>query len=108
MISDEQFGPVIIVSAGGTLIEILTDRVALLPPVDTHRARRALDRLRMRPLLDGVRGAKPADIDALVDVIVRFSELAADGAGLFETMDVNPVIVGHTGAVAVDALIKTR
>jgi acyl-CoA synthetase (NDP forming) len=62
----------------------------------------------MRPLLEGVRGAKPADIDALVDVIVRFSELAADGAGLIETMDVNPVIVGHTGAVAVDALIKTR
>jgi len=108
MITDEQFGPVIVVSAGGTLIELLTDRVALLPPVDTHRARRALDRLRMRPLFDGARGAKPADIDALVDVIVRFSELAADGAGLIETIDVNPVIVGHNGAIAVDALIKSR
>jgi len=108
MITDEQFGPVIIVSAGGTLIELIADRVALLPRVDKARALRALDRLAIRPLFDGFRGAGPVDIDALAELIVRFSELALDGAGLLDSIDVNPVIVGPQGAVAVDALIKAR
>jgi hypothetical protein len=105
MIDDDQFGPVVIISAGGRLIETMADRVAVLPPMDTAGARRALDRLRIRPLLDGVRGRPPADIDALAEVIARFSELAADGAGLIRAMDVNPVIAGPNAAVAVDALI---
>ncbi len=108
MVDDDQFGPVVIISAGGRLIETMADQVAVLPPIDTAGARRALDRLRIRPLLDGVRGRPPADIDALVEVIARFSELAADGAGQIRAMDVNPVIAGPTGAVAVDALIMPR
>jgi hypothetical protein len=62
----------------------------------------------MRPVLDGVRGRPPADIDSLAEVIIRFSELAVDGAGLIGAIDVNPVIAGPSGAVAVDALIKPR
>ncbi len=108
MVHDEQFGPVVIISAGGQLIEILADRVAVLPPVDKAGAIRALDRLRIRPVLDGVRGRPPSDIDSLAEVIARFSELAADGAGLIGAMDVNPVIAGPAGAVAVDALIVPR
>ncbi len=108
MISDEQFGPVVIVSAGGTMIEVMADRVALLPPVDRSRALAALDKLRLRPVLDGARGSAPADLDALADVISRFSELALDSAGVFRAIDVNPVIAGPTGAVAVDALMKRR
>ena len=108
MVDDDQFGPVVMISAGGRLIETMADRVAVLPPVDTAGAMRALDRLRIRPLLDGVRGRQPADIDALAEVIARFSELAADGAGRISAMDVNPVIAGPAGAVAVDALIVPR
>jgi acetate---CoA ligase (ADP-forming) len=108
MIDDDQFGPVVIVSAGGRLIETMADRVAVLPPIDIAGATRALDRLRIRPLLDGVRGHPPADIDALAEVIARFSELAADSAGQIRAMDVNPMIAGPTGAVAVDALIVPK
>jgi acetate---CoA ligase (ADP-forming) len=108
MVHDEQFGPVVIVSAGGRLIEAMADRVALLPPIDKAGAVRALGRLRMRPLLDGARGDAPADLDSLAEVIARFSELAADGAGSIGAIDVNPVIAGPKGAVAVDALIKPR
>jgi acyl-CoA synthetase (NDP forming) len=106
LVTDEQFGPVVIVSAGGTLIEVLDDRVALLPPVDTSRAIEALDRLRIRPLLDGFRGLPAADLGALGEAIARFSELALDAVGVIAAIDVNPVIAGPTGAVAVDALMK--
>jgi acyl-CoA synthetase (NDP forming) len=105
MVTDPQFGPVVIVSAGGRLIELVGDRVALLPPIDASAARRALDRLRIRPLLDGFRGGPPADIERLVDVIVRFSELAIDAAGQINAIDVNPVIAGPSRSVAVDALM---
>jgi succinyl-CoA synthetase beta subunit len=108
MFDDERFGPVVMISAGGWLIETLADRVAVLPPIDGAGAMRALDRLRIRPVLDGVRGRPGTDVDALVEVIARFSELAADGAGQIKAMDVNPVIVGPAGAVAVDALIVSR
>jgi hypothetical protein len=107
MVVDEQFGPVVIISAGGRLIELMEDRVALLPPIDGPSARRALDRLRIRPLLDGFRGGPPADFDHLVDVVVRFSELATDAAGTISAIDVNPLIVGPVKAVAVDALMTT-
>jgi len=106
MVHDEQFGPVVIISAGGRLIETLVDRVAVLPPIDKQGAIRALGRLRIRPLLDGARGDPSADLDSLAEVIARFSELAADGAGSIGAIDVNPVIAGPDGAVAVDALIK--
>ena len=78
MITDPQFGPVVILSAGGTLIEVIGDRVALMPPVDVPRARAALDRLSMRPLFDGVRGQPAVNLDALAEVVARFSELALD------------------------------
>lgn len=104
MVTDPQFGPVVLVSAGGTLIELLQDRVALLPPIDGFRARRALARLGVFPILQGVRGSEPANIDSLVDTIVRFSELAADSAGIISSLDLNPVIVGSDRAVAVDVL----
>lgn len=106
MITDPQFGPVIILSAGGTLIELIHDRVAILPPVDAFRARRAIERLAVSEILSGRRGSAPTDIGALVDVVVRFSELGADSAGVFSSIDLNPVIVGPDSAVAVDALMQ--
>lgn len=105
MVVDQQFGPVVLVSAGGRLIELLGDRVALLPPVDGPAALRSLHRLRMRPLLEGFRGGPPVEIDKLVDVVVRFSELAIDAAEQIGGIDVNPVIAGPERAVAVDALM---
>lgn len=105
MVTDPQFGPVVLVSAGGTLIELLRDRVALLPPVDGLRAGRAISRLAVSEVLGGVRGSSAVDIDSLVDMIVRFSELAADAAGKLTSIDLNPVIVTRAGAIAVDVLV---
>jgi hypothetical protein len=64
-----------------------------------------VDRLKIRPLLDGVRGAEPSDVDALVRAISRLSVLAADLGDLLSALDVNPVIVSPRGCVAVDALV---
>ncbi len=108
MVTDEQFGPVVLLSAGGALIDVLDDRVALLPRIDEAAALEALDRLRIRPVLDGARGGPAADLEALAEVVTRFSELALDAAGVIGAIDVNPVIAGPDGAVAVDALMKRR
>ncbi|MFO1088036.1 MAG: acetate--CoA ligase family protein [Hyphomicrobiales bacterium] len=104
IVRDEQFGPVVLISAGGTLIEVLHDRQAALPPFDEIWARRLLDRLTLRKLLDGHRGEPPADIASLVAVIARFSLLARDLGDLIAEMDVNPLIVSTHGVTAVDAL----
>jgi succinyl-CoA synthetase beta subunit len=106
MVVDPQFGPVVLVSAGGTLIELLRDRVALIPPVDGFRASRAIERLSVSPMLRGNRGSGPADVDALIDVVVRFSEMAVDVSKRFSSIDLNPVIVGPTSAVTVDFLFE--
>jgi acyl-CoA synthetase (NDP forming) len=106
LITDPQFGPVVILSAGGTMIEVIADRVALLPPVDIPRARAALDRLSIRPLFEGVRGRPAVDLEALAEVVARFTELAFDARGRLAAVDVNPVIAGPERSVAVDALMK--
>jgi acyl-CoA synthetase (NDP forming) len=105
LINDPQFGPVVMVGAGGVLVELMRDARYALAPFGPKTARRLLDGLAIRPLLDGMRGGPPADIDAAADAIARFSVLAADLADAIGECDVNPLIVGKSGAVAVDALI---
>jgi acyl-CoA synthetase (NDP forming) len=106
VITDPTFGPLVLVGAGGVLVEVLHDRALALPPLDAAGARRIVDRLAVRPVLDGVRGAEPADVDSLVDAIVRLSILASDLGDVVAAVDVNPVIVGAKGCVAVDALVE--
>jgi hypothetical protein len=82
-----------------------------LPPVSPQRARAMLRRLRIWPILDGARGREPADVDALVDLVVAFGAALADGAGTeLAGVDLNPVVVGPKGrgAVAVDASVLVR
>lgn len=105
---DAQFGPIVLAGAGGVLIELLRDRRFALPPIDVPRARRLIDRLAVRPLLDGVRGAPYADIDALAVAFARFSAMVADLAGLLKEVDVNPIVAGPAGCVALDALVVPK
>ena len=107
MIRDPQFGPVVTICAGGGLVELLDDRVAALAPFGPATARRLLDRLKLRPLLDGYRGAPPVDIDWLSAVVATFSTLAADLAGLVSEIDVNPLLAGPE-ILAVDALVVAQ
>lgn len=102
---DPQFGPIITVGLGGVLVELLADVQVGLAPVTPAEARGMIDRLKGRRLLDGYRGSPAVDIDALVDTVVRLSELAADHADRISEIDVNPVIMGGKGGVAVDALL---
>jgi len=108
LINDPQFGPVVMVGAGGVLVELLRDARYGLAPFGSKTARRLLDGLGIRALLDGMRGAQPANIDAVADAIARFSVMAADLADVIGECDVNPLIVGPSGAVAVDALILPK
>ena len=105
---DPQFGPLVMVAAGGVLIETLADRRLALPPLDEVRASKLIDRLAARPLLDGVRGAPPADVAALSRALSRLSLLAMDLGDLIYAIDVNPIVVGPHGCVAVDALVEPQ
>jgi acyl-CoA synthetase (NDP forming) len=108
LLHDDQFGPVVMVAAGGVHIETLADRALALPPVDIDRARRMVASLRARPLLDGLRGAAPADVGALESAVTALSELAVDLGDRIAALDVNPLVVGPAGCTAVDALLVPR
>ena len=108
IVRDEAFGPLLVVAAGGTLVELLADRAVACPPVSHAGALALLDRLRIRPLLAGWRGAPAVDIHALADVIVAFSEMAAELGDVLDAVEVNPVIASPHGVVAVDALVVAR
>jgi hypothetical protein len=108
IVHDEQFGPLVLVAAGGVLVELLADRGLALPPLDETRARTMIDRLQSRPLLDGVRGAPAADLDALTRAVVAISRLAMDLGDDLAAVDANPVICGSAGCVAVDGLVLPR
>ena len=108
VVRDEGFGPLVVVAAGGTLVELLADRVVAYPPVTHARALRLLHGLRIGAFLGGWRGGPAADIDALADVIVCFSDLAAELGDVLDAAEANPVIASPHGVVAVDALVLTR
>ena len=104
---DDAFGPLLMVGLGGVHVEVLKD-VAYSPvPIGAAEAHALLRRLKGFPLLTGLRGAPPADIDALVDVIVKLSRFAADTADTVSEVDLNPVLVHPEGkgVSVVDALI---
>jgi acetate---CoA ligase (ADP-forming) len=107
-VRDDAFGPLVVVAAGGTLVELLADRVVACPPVSDAAARRLLERLRIAPLLRGWRGQSGVDVDALADVVVRFSEMAAELGDAFDAVEANPVVASPGGVVAVDALMIVR
>ncbi len=102
---DAQFGPLIVVGLGGILVELLKDTVLELAPVTQREARAMLHQIKGRALLDGYRGGAAVDADALAQVIVRVSELAADQQQHITELDVNPLICAGSGMIAVDALM---
>ena len=108
IVRDDALGPMVVVAAGGVLVELLSDRSVALPPLTREGARRMLDRLRIRPLLDGFRERPPADVDAVVEVIMAVSRLAHERGDELTALDLNPVIATADGAVAVDVLIVPR
>ena len=108
LVRDAALGPLLVISAGGVLIEIFSERSVVLPPVTRSSARVVLARLRLAAVLAGARGQRPADLDAIADAITGLSELAADLGDLLDALDINPLICGPSGAVAADVLAVIR
>ncbi len=108
MVNDPQWGPVVMVSAGGALVELLDDRASSLAPVGTQEARRLIDGLRIRHLLDGARSRPPCDVARLSVVLSRFSVVCHALKDVIAEMDVNPLIVGQDFVRAVDAVLIPR
>ena len=102
---DPLVGPLVVVAAGGSLVELLEERSVSLPPLDAGTARRLVERLRISTLLAGHRGQPAVPLDDLVSAIVGFSQLAHELGDLLGAVDVNPLIVSPEGVVAVDALV---
>ena len=93
-----ELGPLIVVGAGGVLVELLADRAVALPPVSAAAAAELLAGLRVARLLAGVRGAPPADLGAVTRAIGGLSELALELGDQLEALDINPLICGPHGA----------
>ena len=105
---DPLFGPVIVCGFGGILVEILKDVAIGIPPVSREQAHSLLTGLRGWPLLTGIRGKPPADVDALCDAIVKVSNLALSLGEQLLALDINPLVVheNNHGVAAVDALVQ--
>jgi acyl-CoA synthetase (NDP forming) len=102
---DPDLGPVVVCAAGGRAVELLGDAQMRLAPLTARDATEMIRELRTFPLLDGYRGAPPADVAALEDVLLRVSALAADHPEIAE-LDCNPVLVAPGGATVVDARVR--
>jgi acetyltransferase len=107
---DEQLGPTLVMGLGGVFVEILADVQIRIPPISAAEACRALESLKGSKVFSGVRGAPPADVEALADMAAKLSWLAYDYKDDLSELDLNPVMVlpKGQGAFAVDALLVAR
>ncbi|SDI59558.1 acetate--CoA ligase family protein [Alloyangia pacifica] len=100
--NEGDFGPQVIIGAGGIHVELLRDVVQRAAPVSPETAREMLESLRIWPLLNGARGAAPLDVNAACDAISRLSWMAADLDCQLVDFEVNPLRVTGSGAIALD------
>jgi acetyltransferase len=108
--TDPQYGPFLMVGLGGIFVEVLKDVSIRLLPVDEREAREMLKELRGYKVLQGVRGQKPRDVDALVKAMVGLSEIFAAHRNHLSDMEINPMMVREQGrgAVAVDVRLVRK
>jgi acetyltransferase len=101
---DPQFGPVLLFGAGGVLVEVMKDRALGLPPLNTTLARRMMEQTKIWEALQGIRGRKPVNLEALERLMVRFSQLVVEQPWIKE-IDVNPLLASPDRLLALDARI---
>jgi acetyltransferase len=104
VIDDPVFGPAITFGAGGTAVEILRDRAVALPPLNEHIAETLIGQTRIAKLLDSFRNLPPVQRDAIVEVLLRISEMVCELPWIKE-LDINPLMADDQGALALDARI---
>ena len=105
VVGDPVFGPVLACGAGGTQAELLGDVGVRICPITRSEAAETIRSLKTFPLLSGFRGSPPADLDALEGLLLRVSAMV-DAHHEIAELDLNPVIAGPGGAVAVDARVR--
>lgn len=107
---DPQFGPLVIVGAGGVLVELIKDVAVARAPIAREEAAALLDRLSISRLLKGFRGSAALDVEAVADAVAQVSWLVHDLGECFEELDVNPLLVGEAGkgCVAVDGRLLLK
>jgi acetyl-CoA synthetase len=105
---DEQFGPYLLVGGGGILVEVMKDSAPLLMPTSRERVLHSLRQLKCAPLLNGFRGAPPADLNAAADVILAIADMVEKAPSSIVELDINPLMLlpEGQGVVAADALIR--
>ncbi|MEN9063491.1 acetate--CoA ligase family protein [Ponticoccus litoralis] len=103
---DPQFGLVLVIGAGGILVELLQDAQSLLFPVSRRDVAEAISALKVSKLLDGYRGQAAADREALIDAIMAVAQFAEAHADSLIELDVNPLMVFEDRTIAVDALLR--
>lgn len=104
VIRDNVFGPVISFGIGGSLVEVMQDRAVALPPLNAFLAEQLIAKTRAMKLLGEFRGKPPVNKAALIDMLLRVSDMVCELPQIRE-MDLNPVLIDEKGAVAVDARI---
>lgn len=100
--TDPQFGPVLMVGAGGVWVEMLDDHVLALPPLSPALALHHLSRTRIYRALQGMRHQPPCDLNAVADVLVKLGDLALAVPAITE-IDINPLLASPEGVLALDA-----
>src|SRR5215467_4474588 len=101
---DLQFGPVLLFGSGGELVEVMQDRALALPPLNTTLALRMMEQTRIFRALPGVRGRQPVNMNALAQLVVRFSRLVTEQPWIKE-IDINPLLASADRLLALDARV---
>ncbi|MGI9319325.1 MAG: acetate--CoA ligase family protein [bacterium] len=107
---DAEFGHYLVIGVGGILVELLRDREIILLPASREQIRSGLTRLKSAELLRGYRGRPAADIEAVVDAVMKLSEYTSKNKNSLLEVDINPLMVGPegSGATVLDAIIINR
>ena len=105
IVTDRQFGPVVLFGQGGTAVEVIADKALALPPLNLRLAAEMMRETRVYKLLEGYRANPPADVDAVALTLVKLAQLAADLVDVVE-LDINPLLADAEGALALDARVR--
>jgi acetyltransferase len=104
---DSSFGPILLFGLGGIYVEVLQETSLRIAPINRFEAEEMISELRTAAILKGIRGEPPSDRDALIESLLRLSQLVIDFPEI-EGIDINPIKVLEKGAVAVDARILLK
>lgn len=102
--TDPQFGPVLLFGTGGQLVEVFKDKALAIPPLTSTLARRFMEKTRIYEALQGVRGQKPINLEALETLLINFSTMIVENRRIKEC-DINPLLASSEELIALDARI---